>query len=404
MKVPRQIVCYRCNKTGHKKYSCPEKQRDRPPSAYKDGKRNGRGRWCQRCKSSTHASDQCYRNKPRGPGHGNKTAAKYYVDDDEDEQHSFAFTFEHGTLGMSDNDGSNEGLHDGSNKGLGDDGSKLLECLVVDSGATAHLCCRKENFSSFDCSFKPETHYIELADGTRSNNVVKARGNASVKIKDSNGRFHDILLKNALYVPSYNQNIFSVECATNMGATVHFTKHKPYLEASDGTRFNINKRGKLYYLNSVNVRSKTITKKSLDEWHNIYAHTNVRDVIRTEKCVDGMVITDKNSAGKFECDTCLQGKLTQYVDKDPDERATRPMQFISTDLAGPITPTAREGFRYVIMFTCNYSGCCFVYFLKHKSDAFAAFRKFLADSAPYGKIEILRSDSGGNLWGDSKTG
>ena len=40
------------------------------------------------------------------------------------------------------------------------------------------------------------------------------------------------------------------------------------------------------------------------------------------------------------------------------------------------------------------SGYIFVYFLKNKSDAAKATEKFLADIAPYGNLERLRSDNG----------
>lgn len=44
--------------------------------------------------------------------------------------------------------------------------------------------------------------------------------------------------------------------------------------------------------------------------------------------------------------------------------------------------------------TVDYSGAIRVYFLKSKSDATHATERFLADSAPYGKIKCLRSDNG----------
>ena len=71
-----------------------------------------------------------------------------------------------------------------------------------------------------------------------------------------------------------------------------------------------------------------------------------------------------------------------------------PLELVHTDLAGPIGPTSREGFRYAIIFTDDYSGVAFVYFLKAKSDTMEATERFLADSAPFGKVKCLRSDNG----------
>ena len=58
---------------------------------------------------------------------------------------------------------------------------------------------------------------------------------------------------------------------------------------------------------------------------------------------------------------------------------------------------SKEGFRYSIAFTDDYSGVVFVYFLKNKSDTVEATKKFLADSAPFGTVKRLRSDNGGEF-------
>ena len=65
-----------------------------------------------------------------------------------------------------------------------------------------------------------------------------------------------------------------------------------------------------------------------------------------------------------------------------------------TDLAGPITPSSHEGYKYAISFTDNFSGAMFVYFLKQKNKTVRATEQFLADCAPYGKVKIIRSDNG----------
>lgn len=54
-----------------------------------------------------------------------------------------------------------------------------------------------------------------------------------------------------------------------------------------------------------------------------------------------------------------------------------------TYLAGPIDPEAKEGFKYALKFTDDYSGAVFIYFLKAKSDTAMASEKLIADTAPY---------------------
>ena len=200
------------------------------------------------------------------------------------------------------------------------------------------------------------------------------------------------MLKNALYIPSYKQNIFSVEAATERGASVSFTPNYAKLEASDGTEFDIDKQGKFYYLNKVN--SQTEGKHTIQKWHTIMGHCNVKDVIKLENIVDGMNITNRNN---FDCNVCAAGKMKQFRNREPDRRATSNLELVHCDLAGPIDPIAREGFKYAISFVDDYSGIIFVYFLKSESDTLAATEKFLADSASYGSVKRLRSDNGGEF-------
>ena len=46
------------------------------------------------------------------------------------------------------------------------------------------------------------------------------RGDACVQFCDADGNVHQSILTNVLHVPSYRQDIFSVQAATSKGATV----------------------------------------------------------------------------------------------------------------------------------------------------------------------------------------
>ena len=89
---------------------------------------------------------------------------------------------------------------------------KVIPNLLLDTRATSHIINDKTKFLDFDQKFNPSTHFIGLADGSRAN-VVLGKGNAKVKLYDVNGNLQDVVLNNALYIPSYNQNIFSVPAA-----------------------------------------------------------------------------------------------------------------------------------------------------------------------------------------------
>ena len=72
----------------------------------------------------------------------------------------------------------------------------------MDCGATTHIVNKDINFVSIDPSFKPENHYIELADGSRSNNIAKKRGTVQISVRNEDNEMVKVFLHNVLYVPS----------------------------------------------------------------------------------------------------------------------------------------------------------------------------------------------------------
>ena len=82
---------------------------------------------------------------------------------------------------------------------------------MVDCGATTHMINDPNKFMTVDESFQPEGHT------TKVSGMAKMRGDAEVCLLDSEGRQVRTRLKQALYIPSFPQNIFSVKAATANG-------------------------------------------------------------------------------------------------------------------------------------------------------------------------------------------
>ena len=87
--------------------------------------------------------------------------------------------------------------------------SNLVNSLLIDSGATTHILTSKEKFNNFNHSFNPQSHIVQLADGSKATNVVQGIGDATIQINDQFGESCDIKLKNVLFIPSFHQDIFS---------------------------------------------------------------------------------------------------------------------------------------------------------------------------------------------------
>ena len=337
--------CFKCDKKGHKSSDCWTKT----------------AKWCNKCKTKTHNTKDC-----RGRKDGVKMAAETGEDEEEAKKiHSFAFTLK-------------ESIPNGGK----------TPTLLVDTGATSHIINDKSKFVSFDQKFDPSKHVIELADGSKAN-VVLGKGNAKVKLYDVNGNLQDVMLSNVLYILSYQQNIFSVPAAIEKGAAVSLDSQVREYRDPKGIVFGIEQVGKLYYLNSIS--SPQNNASSLVEWHKILGHCNYNDVRKLQSVVKGMKIVDDQ---EITCEVCTQGKMCQYRNREPDQRAKGSLEFVHCDLAGPVEPAAKDGFKYALSFVDDFTGTNFIYFLKQKSDTVEATERFLADIAPFGRVKRIRSDNG----------
>jgi hypothetical protein len=242
--------------------------------------------------------------------------------------------------------------------------SAVNSLLLVDSGCSSHIKNDDSEMTNIKQDFKPHSHTVELADGTKQSGVALKRGDVPVNLRDDHGRVMPSVLRDTLYIPSFPQDIFSVNKAVEAGAEVTFGKNSKMV--CGDTSFQIHHQRGLFYLDTVNtvkVNPATENDKTLDNskpkhsgpqkseclevWHRIMGHCNKDDVLKQEKVVNGMKITSKNN---FNCESCILGKQVNHFNRKPDERAESPMEFVHTDLCGPISPVAREGFRYAIAY------------------------------------------------------
>ena len=77
---------------------------------------------------------------------------------------------------------------------------------MVDTRATSHIIRDIERFKYFADSFKPDNHFIELADGTKTNGVSLKRGDAEICLVNANGNMESVTLKGAVITFKKNKN------------------------------------------------------------------------------------------------------------------------------------------------------------------------------------------------------
>ena len=293
------VQCLSCGKTGHKSKDYRSKSKLQ----------------CQFCQRQGHVESVCFKRK--------QSTAK----------------------------ASSAGTADFSFLTCADAVSTCSEGLLIDCGATCHIINSEKHFVCFDDKFEPDKHFIELADGHRSNKLATAKGTAKFTVLDSSGVSRNITLQNALLAPTFPTSLFSVRAATDNGAEVTFKKGAGKL-ISAGTSFNFERKGQLYFLQSDTTVAGTT--KTLQEWHTTLGHMNYDDILKLQSVTQGMSITQTNS--KEQCLTCQRNKMTR-LPKTTDENpvhATQPLERIHSDICGPINPRSREGYNYIINFVDEY--------------------------------------------------
>ena len=223
-KDDKDVICYKCGTRGHRSTRCRAKT------------------WCSHCKTDTHKDATCRRNRDKDKQDG----ASRISEEDGGGGADYAFKLRDGGTGVQ---------------------SQPARCiqergLMVDTGATSHIITDITKFKNFDSAFRPETHSVELADGTKCTGVAQRRGEAEVSLVDHNGQRRTATLREALFIPSYPQEIFSVKAATSSGATVLFKEGEDVLVAKDGNRFDIHVYGRLYYLHT---EGKFVSKVTVEK-------------------------------------------------------------------------------------------------------------------------------------------
>ncbi|KAH9271109.1 hypothetical protein BASA83_006651 [Batrachochytrium salamandrivorans] len=90
--------------------------------------------------------------------------------------------------------------------------------LISDSGATAHMTCRKEWLSDYT----PISHY-SVSTATKEPHIVEGKGTLRL-LSYHDGKAVPISITNVLYVPNYAVNLISECCLEEKGCTIESSK------------------------------------------------------------------------------------------------------------------------------------------------------------------------------------
>lgn len=266
----------------------------------------------------------------------------------------------------------------------------------IDSGASVHLTSRKDWLENV----QEDVNMKEIMVANKSTVPVICSGDIQLK-SIVNNKEHNIVIKNAMYVPELTTNLLSVNQLIKNGNRVFFkeeicrifdSNNKLIAEAESCNnvyrlKYNKEQQG---------MASLAVTGSVL---HRRFAHINYKDLnMMHQGAVEGLTCSGKLSCDEL-CEVCCEGKQARLSFKNTGNRAKSRLEMVHADLCGPMEVPSLAGSRYFLLFEDDFTRMGFVYFLKNKDQAMGFFKEFkeMVENQTNTKIKGLRSDNGGEF-------
>ena len=142
---------------------------------------------------------------------------------------------------------------------------------------------------------------------------------------------------------------------------------------------------------------KSLSSNSYSLWYRRLSHISWK---RIDRLVVERVLQPFDVRDIEKCVSCIKGNNTRTIGKG-SSWATKLLQLIRTASCGPFLTAIRNGHRYFITFTDDYSRYCYIYLIRDKSESLDTFKIFKAEveNLLNKRIKGVRSDRGGECYG-----
>ncbi|KAK1692082.1 hypothetical protein QYE76_008779, partial [Lolium multiflorum] len=267
---------------------------------------------------------------------------------------------------------------------------------VFDTGSVAHICNSKQELKNKRQLLKDEVT-MRVGNGSKVN--VIAVGTLPLHLPSG----LVLSLNNCYYVPALSMNIISGSClmqdgysfkSENNGCSIFMNNIFYGRAPQKNGLFLLDLDSSDTHIHNIDAKRIKLNDNSTYMWHCRLGHIGVK---RMKKLHTDGLLESLDFESLDRCEACLMGKMTKTPFSGMMERATDLLEIIHTDVCGPMSVASRGGYRYVLTFTDDLSRYGYIYFMKHKSEAFEKFKEFQSEveNQRNKKIKFLRSDRGG---------
>lgn len=280
---------------------------------------------------------------------------------------------------------------------------------MIDSGASSHYCRDKEKFRLYTMLEKK----VKIITGK---GLVWGIARGDVVVNMAIGK---VVIKGVVLVPELevDADLISVSKLMINGFEVVFGMGSATIRKG-GKTWGVCKSesgGGLFYLEEYEeevdyaMAAQCVNTQSLITWHRRLGHITNRTIQEMTTKVSGMAIGQRDGRignRNIDCIDCLKGTQHQIISRYPFSRATKPLERVSVDIAGPIkTPDCTWNYKYFIVYINHCTRYAYVFPLKTRTEAFRSLQIFKGNAENYTgrKIVTLQSDNAGEFLGKQWT-
>lgn len=263
--------------------------------------------------------------------------------------------------------------------------SSISHPWILDSGTSTHMSPFKDDFSSL--SSKHGT--VETASGSLIS--IHGSGKTEIDLCLSNHRIIAATFDKVLFVPGLGDRLLSESRLEKDGFYISSCNgHRRVLKNDEEFLYaKVNNSGQ-YIVQTLNKKSSFV---SYLDAHEALGHPGTSVMSQMRK-IDSSIPKKPES---FSCTACLLYKSKHKVPKSTHKRASIKFDLIHSDLSGRFSVKSLGGKEYYITFIDDYTRHAWIYYLKHKSDAFNSIKQFVnMIKTQFGTtIKVLQTDNGG---------
>lgn len=276
------------------------------------------------------------------------------------------------------------------------DGS-IRDLWIADSGATTHMCNKREWFKNLDINSSPSTVRV----GDNGETEVLGQGQVQVTCRVA-GRNVTVTINKVLLVPNIATNLLSIGQIDERGIKTVFVNQKVELIKQDMTvAQGIKLNNNLYLMDMVATKAtdhKAMfcqVQRTMEDWHRALGHANPARILKLQKDKEhGMRVSNPEKVP--DCSDCPPGKGRHASHPSLTHKASAAGERIHIDLSGIIGTASVSGSKYFMLCKDEWSSYTYVYCLEDKTQTTLNLAKFLAkfEEETTSRVKRIQTDFG----------